>query len=379
MIQFLKRLFTCFLLPFLCFHLVSCSDKESSQEEVNRRKIPVKVYKVSRGRLTSYLSVSGTTLPFEEAKLGAKVEGIIESILADEGDRVKKGQVLIRLDPRDFLLDIDRAGAVLTTEHAELERAKHDLEQKTEDWRRLSALYERKVIAKHRYGSMKAAFSIAQAKVKSCQAQIKEKEAELKLAEKRYQDSVVEAPFNGVVTKKMLHEGEVSSLWAYNWEALEVMNLNKIKVECEVSEKWKSQLREGMETIIKFDAYSEEKFLGEVTTINPMVDPLQRTFRVKIIIPNPEYRLTAGMFTRIKIGLEVKEGVLIIPEKEILERPDGHFIFVVKDGVVKRRKISLGIKEGERVEITEGLKEGEMIVIEGSHRLQDGYKVEAVL
>jgi len=376
MTQFLKLLI---LITFSCFHLMSCSDKDSSQEEVNHRKVPVKVYKVDRGKLTSYLNVSGTTLPFEKAKVGSKVEGIIQEISVDEGDRVKKGQVLIRLDPKDFLLDIDRADAALTTAHAELERAKHDLEQKSEDWRRLSALYERKAIAKHRYDSMKAAFSIAQAKVKSCQAQIKEKEAELKLAEKRYQDSVVKAPFNGVVTKKMLHEGEVSSLWAYNWEALEVMNLNKIKVECEVSEKWKSQLREGMEAIIKFDAYSEEKFLGEVTTINPMVDPLQRTFRVKIIIPNPEYRLTAGMFTRIKIGLEVKEGILIIPEKEILERPDGHFIFVVKDGVVKRRKISLGIKEGERVEITEGLKEGEMIVIEGSHRLQDGYKVEAVL
>ena len=71
----------------------------------------------------------------------------------------------------------------------------------------------------------------------------------------------------------------------------------------------------------------------------------------------------------------MKEGILIIPEKEILERPDGHFVFVVQDGVAKRRKISPGIKEGKWVEVTEGLKEGEMIVVEGSHRLQDGYQV----
>ena len=379
MIKNLNLLYLCFLLPFLCFYWMGCSDKDGTQEGVNRRKVPVKIYKVSRGQITSYLNVSGTTLPIEKAKVGAKVEGTIEEILVDEGDCIKKGQVLIRLDPKDFLLDIDRAKASLKTAQAELEKAKHDLEQKSEDWRRLSALYERKAIAKHRYDSMRAAFSIAQAKVKSCQSQIKEREAELKLAEKRYKDSVVEAPFDGVVTKKLLNEGEVSSLWAYNWEVLEIMNLSKIKVECEVSEKWKARLREGMETVITVDAYPEEKFKGKITTINPLVDPQQRTFRVKIRIPNPERRLTAGMFARIKMVLEVREGVLIIPEKEIVERPDGHFIFVVQDGVVKRRKISLGINEGEWVEVTEGLKEGEMIVIEGSHRLQDGYQVETLL
>lgn len=379
MIQFLRLLYLCFLLPFLCFHLMGCSDKDSSQGEINLRKVSVKVYKVGRGKLTSYLNVSGTTLPLEKARVGAKVEATIKEILVDEGDRIKKGQVLIRLDPKDFLLDVDRAKAALETAHAELERAEHDLEQKSQDWRRLSALYERKAIAKHRYDAMKAAFSMAQSKVKACQSKIKEREAELKLAEKRYQDSVVRAPFDGVVTKKLLSEGEISSLWAYNWETLEVMDLSKIKVECEVSEKWKSQLREGIETFIEVDAYPEEKFRGKITTINPKVDPLQRTFRVKIIIPNPEYRLTAGMFVRIKIVLEAKEGILTIPEKEIVERPDGHFIFVVQDGIAKRRKISLGIKEGEWVEVREGLKEGEMIVIEGSHRLQDGYQVEALL
>jgi len=370
--RFLKLLM---LLPFICLHLTGCSDRENFQEEVNRRKVSVKVYEVSRGTLTSYLHVTGTTLPLEEAKIGSKVEGTIQEILVDEGDLIKKGQVLIRLEPKDFLLDIDRTKAALKTARAELERARYDLEQKSEDWRRLSALYEKRAISKHRYDSMKAAFSIAKAKVKSCRSQIKERKAELKLAEKRYQDSVVKAPFNGVVTKKMLHEGEVSSLWAYNWETLEVMNLSKIKVECDVSEKRKSRLREGMETHIEVDAYPEERFKGKITTINPMVDPLQRTFRVKILIPNPEYRLTAGMFARIKIVLDVKEGILIIPEKEIVERPDGHFVFVVQDGVATRRKISPGIKEGKWVEVTEGLKEGEMIVVEGSHRLQDGYQV----
>ena len=370
--RFLKLLI---LLPFICLHLTGCSDQKNFQEEVNRRKVSVKVYEVNRGQLTSYLYVTGTTLPLEEAKIGSKVEGIIQEILVDEGDLIKKGQVLIRLEPKDFLLDIDRTKAALKTARAELERARHDLEQKSEDWRRLSALYEKRAISKHRYDSMKAAFSIAKAKVKSCLSRIKERKAELKLAEKRYQDSVVKAPFDGVVTKKLLHEGEISSLWAYNWETLEVMNLNKIKVECEVSEKWKSQLREGIESIIKIDAYPGEEFRGEITTINPMVDPLQRTFRVKILIPNPLYRLTAGMFARIKIVLDVKEDILIIPEKEILERPDGHFVFVVQDGVATRRKISPGIKEGKWVEVTEGLKEGEMIVVEGSHRLQDGYQV----
>ena len=109
----MKRFLKLFmLLPFICHYLTGCSDRENFQEEVNRRKVSVKIYEVSRGQLTSYLNLTGTTLPLAEARVGSKVEGTIQEILVDEGDRIKKGQVLIRLEPKDFLLGIDRTRPV---------------------------------------------------------------------------------------------------------------------------------------------------------------------------------------------------------------------------------------------------------------------------
>jgi HlyD family secretion protein len=373
------RIFVLSVLPcvlYVC--LLGCSGKDSSDQTENRKKIPVKIHTVGKGKINSYLDVTGSTLPLEKAKMGSKVEGTITEILVDEGDIIKKGQILFRLDSKDFLLDIERAKGALAFAQAEREKAEHDLEQKENDWKRLSALVERRVIAKHQYDSMKASFSMAQAAAKACESQIQQRKAEMDLAEKRYQDSVVKAPFDGVVTKKMLNEGEISSLWAYNWEVLEVMDLSKIKIESDISEKHKSQIREGMEANIKVDALPGRKFTGIISIVNPMVDPKERTFRVKIVIPNPERLLTAGMFARIRLLVEEKEGVITIPVRDVLERSDGHFVFVVKNGVAEQRKISVGISNGDWIEVTGGLNAGEIIVIEGSHRLQEGSSVESV-
>lgn len=352
------------ILPTICLTLfiTGCSSQVPSETAESVKKIPVKAVRAARGSITSYLQVSGTTQAFQQARVGSKVEGVIQEIRADEGTRVKKGDVLLRLEPDDFKLGIDQAQATL-------KQAEHDLEQQTQDWKRIEALYKRRVVPKSRYDSMLASYSISRSRVEECRAV-------LGLAQQKYEDSVVRAPFDGVITEKMMHQGEVSSLWAYKWEALEIMDLSSIKLECDVSEKLKAALREGMDAAISIDAYPDETFTGRIATVNPLVEPDQRTFRIKIIIPNSERKLTAGMFARVRIAHNRKDNVLVIPGNEILERPDGHFIFVVRDGIAEQRGITLGDREDDRAEVTAGLTEGELVVTEGSHRLQNGYKVD---
>jgi RND family efflux transporter MFP subunit len=362
--QLLKKLPA--VLPTICLTLfiAGCSNQVTSETGDAVKKIPVRAVSATRGSITSYLQVSGTTQALQEAKVGSKVEGVIQEIRADEGTGVTKGAVLLRLEPADFRLGIDQA-------QARLQQAEHDLEQQTHDWKRIEALYQRRVVPKSRYDSMLASYSNARSRVEECRA-------DLGLARQKYEDSVVRAPFDGVITKKMMHEGEVSSLWAYKWEALEIMDLSSVKLECDVSEKLKTVLREGMDARITFDAYPGESFTGSIATVNPLVEPDRRTFRTKIIIPNRAQKLTAGMFARVRIALNRKDNVLVIPAHEILERPDGHFIFVVRDGIAEQRQITLGDREEDRAEVTAGLQEGELVVTEGSHRLQNGYTVDII-
>lgn len=344
----------------LCLLLPACSG--SSGNGAGERKVPVRVAPAKRGSITAYARVTGTTQPLQQAKVGSRVEGIIKEILADQGSAVKKDQVLIRLEPQDFILAIDQA-------RAGLQQAEHHLAQQEKDWKRISNLYDRRVVPKHRYDAMQAAYGIAQSRVD-------EAKAALGIARRRYEDSIVRAPFDGVITAKMMHEGEVSSLWAYKWEALELMDISSVKIECDVSEKLLASVRQGMTVAVSVDAYPGESFAGEIGVVNPLVEQKQRTFRIKIIIPNPDRKLTAGMFSRVRIALDRRDNVLIIPAGDILERPDGHFIFVVRNGAAEQRRISLGIRNRQAAEVTAGLSEGEQIVIEGSHRLQNGYKVD---
>jgi RND family efflux transporter MFP subunit len=326
------------------------------------RTVPVKTAAAAKGSITSYAHVSGTTQALQQAKVGSKVEGVIKEILADQGSPVQKGQVLVRLEPQDFTLAVDQA-------RAGLQQAEHDLAQQEKDWKRIANLYERRVVPKHRYDAMEATHGIARGRVA-------EAKAALGLAQRKYEDSIVQAPFDGVVTAKMMHEGEVSSLWAYKWEVLEIMDLSSIKLECDMSERLKARIREGMEAEVRLDAYPDAAFAGSIAVVNPLVEPAQRTFRIKIIIPNPERTLTAGMFARVRIALDRRDNVLVIPAGDILERPDGHFIFVVKDGTAEQRRITLGARDNQTAEVTTGLQEGEIVVTEGSHRLQNGYKVD---
>ena len=356
--------------------LTGCSQSKSSKESEDGRQVSVRATVVQTGSITAYLEGAGTTAPRERAKLGAKVDGTISEITVEEGDAIQKGQLLIALDPVDFQLEIERAAAALKAAEAGLNQTQEDYELKSLDWKRISSLYERRVIAKHRYDVMKASFHMSSASVAEARAQVTQMKADLALAEKRYADSRVLAPFDGVVTKKMLHVGEVSSVYGYNWEALEVMDLSHIKIECDIAEKWRTFIAPEMATLITIDAFPNEEFSGTITTITPLVDPQQRTFKVKIVIPNIERRLTAGMFARIKIAFEKRSDTIIVPIDDILQTQEGHFVFLVLDGKARRQQIELGIIEGKKAEVISGLQTGDMVVTAGSYRLQDGTPVE---
>jgi RND family efflux transporter MFP subunit len=356
--------------------LTGCSQSKSSKESEDGRQVSVRATVVQTGSITAYLEGAGTTAPRERAKLGAKVDGTISEITVEEGDAIQEGQLLIALDPVDFQLEIERAAAALKAAEAELNQTQEDYELKSLDWKRISSLYERRVIAKHRYDVMKASFHMSSASVAEARAQVTQMKADLALAEKRYADSRVLAPFDGVVTKKMLHVGEISSVYGYNWEALEVMDLSHIKIECDIAEKWRTFIAPEMTTLITIDAFPNEEFSGTITTITPLVDPQQRTFKVKIVIPNIERRLTAGMFARIKIAFEKRPDTIIVPSDDILQTQEGHFVFLVLDGKARRQQIELGIVEGKKAEVIAGLQTGDVVVTAGSYRLQDGTPVE---
>jgi RND family efflux transporter MFP subunit len=123
------------------------------------------------------------------------------------------------------------------------------------------------------------------------------------------------------------------------------------------------------------DAYPDEIFTEKITTVNPKVDIKSRTFKIKIEIPNPDFRLETGMFARIYIIERESKGTLLIPQRVIINGEAVKKVFVVENGRAVEKPITTGILNHPIVEVTEGLKEGDIVVTEGFYSLKDGIKV----
>ena len=136
--------------------------------------------------------------------------------------------------------------------------------------------------------------------------------------------------------------------------------------------------KEGQIAKINVDAYPDELFEGVVDKVSPIVDLNSRTALVEIEIPNDNHKLKPGMFARIKILIEEKEGVLTIPRDAIIRENSSHYVFVVKNNRVDRKKIETGLHEDNKFEVINGLSEGELVVTMGNTRLKEGDTVEVV-
>ena len=372
----IKKAQTLFLfLLFLPFCGCSGEERALPREE---RSASVRVIEVKRGDIASYISATGTLAPRRVSRLGPKVEGRIERIYADEGDFVKKGEPLVKLEEDTFLIAKNEAKAALGTARANLVKAEVNLEKVEKDYKRFSQLYKERVIPEQKYDDTSAAYKSAKAELELAKAKVEEAEANLRMAEQNLKDSVTYAPFSGFIVKKLMEKGEISTWVSYQWEVFHLQDISTVKIECPIAEGKVSFIHLGKEVEIHVDAFPKEIFKGKITTINPKVDAPSRTFIIKVEIPNKDFRLKAGMFARVRIPEEKRAGVLCIPKEALMVKGEEHIVFKVEDGLSKAQPVRLGISDGKHVEVISGLKEGEKVVIEGLYALRDGTKVKVI-
>jgi len=372
-----KIVFLTLILIYPFFIVINgCGSDHDKDKRQTDRIASVRTVKVKAGDISSYISATGTLAPNREARIGPKVEGRIEKIFVDEGDRVKKDQPLLKLEQDTYTIARNEAEAAFRTAQARLEKAQLDLKNITKDYKRLSKLWSEKVVSEQRYDKVETEYTTARAELKLARARVKEVEANLAMAKQNFKDTITYAPFSGFIVKKLMEEGEVSNWVSYKWEVLHLVDISKVKLECPIAETKISFLYPGKEVRIEVDAYSKENFTGGITTINHQVDPQSRTFIIKIEIPNESFRLKPGMFARIKIAKRERKGVLQIPKEALLVKGGKHIVFKIADGLARSQEIKLGISDGRWVEVVEGLKEEELIVVDGLYALKEGTKVK---
>ena len=216
-----------------------------------------------------------------------------------------------------------------------------------------------------------------EAEIVAAEAAMKQAEAASQLAQERLNDATIAAPISGIVAKRHLDLGGMASPTS---PMFEIVEMETVKAVFSVIESDLAKLKPGAQASIRVDAL-EGPATGVISLISPTLDPSSRTAKIEIRVENPNMDLKPGMFAKATIPVEVHENAVLIPRSSVLEDATRHLrsVFVVAEGVSKRRTIDIGLSQGSDVEVTQGLAEGDTVVVAGQHALADGENVTVVV
>ena len=335
--------------------LSACSSKKESATpqntavEAEKASAPVKVMTLAKSKISRTIDYTATILPFEEVNMAPSSPGRIDRIYVEVGDRVSKGQDL-------FLMD-----------RTQLYQLKVQLSSLAKDLARLDTLMATGSAKQQQYDQMKTQYDVMKTNVDFME-----------------ENTLLKAPFNGVVTGKYFENGELYSgtptTLTGRAAVVTVMQVNPLKVNVSVSEQYYPLIKRGMKADVTADVYENEKFTGTVFRISPTISSATRSFDVEMELPNRKDMLKPGMFVRVSMNLGEVE-TFVVPASVVLvqEGTNIRFVFLEKEGKAERVEVNLGKRFDDQLEIiSDKIREGDRIVSEGQAKLVNGDIIDIV-
>jgi membrane fusion protein (multidrug efflux system) len=346
-----------FLLATLCvFSLQACmeqangsidsdSEKEDQEEIV---AIPVETATVRNGDIAAFYSGTTTIESDEQAVVVSQITGVVLQIYAEEGEFVEAGQLLVRVEPDRYRLEVER-------DQAALQRLETDFQRKKE-------LFDRKLVSAEDFERVSAEYEAQKAQVSLSRLNLK------------YTD--IRAPISGFISERMVRVGNLVEL---HQAVYSVTSYDPLLAILHVPERELGVLRNGLEVTVRLDAFPNRTFQGEVIRISPVIDPDTGTFRVTAEVRDPDQLVRPGLFGRVDILHDLRQDVPVIPRSALIKEDEMTYVFVIgEDSNVSRRTIRTGYERNGEVEVIEGVSAGDTVVTAGKGSLSDGSKVEVV-
>jgi HlyD family secretion protein len=348
---------------------------------------------VAKDSVRRSVDVVGTLAAVDQVTISSEAEGTVRAILADLGDRVKAGQVLIQLDHEKQQYTYEQQQAALARALAQygaadpqhlpdveqtpdVQKAKADLVQANQGFARAEELFSRTLISQQAHDDAKTAVQSKQASYDSAvqsarnlRASIQAFEAAMKLAGRQLRDTDIRAPFDGYVEKRLVNLGELVKA---QMPVMAVVRLDPLKVTAELPERMVPWITEGRPVELRVDAYRDRTFTGTVTRISPVVNAATRAFPFEAALPNADAALKPGTFARVHVESGKVDDVLTLPYAALQYRYGVNRVFVVKGDRLSQRELQIGERLGDRVEIAGGVTEGEPVAITDVDTLSDG-------
>jgi membrane fusion protein (multidrug efflux system) len=281
----------------------------------------------------------------EAVEIRPQITAAVVEILFDEGQRVERGTVLVRLESSEPLADLAAARAALIDSESQFRRA--------------GELFRTRVVSESQLEQLEAKRDADQAAVNAAQA--------------RLDHTVIRAPFAGQLGLRRVSLGSIVSPTTV---ITTLDDTSLIKLDFDVPEVFLARLERGLAVTARSAAWPDLLFSGEVISIDTRVDPISRTVTVRALLPNSEGQLRPGMFLTVTV---LKEDVtaLMVPEQAIVPERSNQYVYVVgADNVVERREVRSGRRRPGEVEILDGLEPGTRVITEGTQKVRPGQQVE---
>ena len=319
--------------------LIGCGKKEAQAKQDAERVEVVSTMILENHEIERVLNVSTNLQGYLTQNVAPSLTGKIEHIFVEVGDRVKEGDMLVRMDQNQYLT-------------SKIQLANLEVEMS-----RLEALLATGSVSQQTYDQTKVGYD-----------QLKQNLSFLET------NTYVKAPFEGVISAKTYEDGEL-----YGGQPIVVLTqVKKLKALIAVPETYYPLIKEGMKLTVKSDIYPEETFVATIEVVYPTIDAASHTFQCKVVIPNASEKLRPGMYVTTTLGLG-KENTIVVPYQSVekLIGSNERFVFINENGYAKRVSVKLGQRFDEQIEIiAPEIQPGVEYIYKGQSKLVDGVKIE---
>ena len=344
---FTSRLPLFILVAILVSLIIYLQWPEVKQEKSKfKRVVAVKMVPVVLAEFIEIVEAVGTARANEQVIITSKYSDLVDEIYFDDGQKVKKGALLVKLNNQEELAKVNELTANLSESKAHLKR--------------LTELLSSRATSK--------------SLVEQQEAKTKAIEAQLVSANAKLNDLTLRAPFSGVLGFREVSKG--AYIDAGNI-ITSLDDLSSMKVDFYLPERLLTHIHVGQQVTAFNSAYQDKEFTGKITALDSRIDSSTRSIKVRATINNKALKLRPGMLLNINVLLQV-ENILQLPESSIIPIESTHYVFVVKEEKAVRKAIKIGRRHPGVVEVISGLLEGEQVVVEGALKLRDGSVVSIV-
>ena len=353
--------------------------------------------KPDAGGRQALLNASGYITPRRRATIAAKITGRVTGVFFDEGTRVSEGQLLATLDDSDVKRSLDSAKADRDSAQAAIADYEVQLRNANIQLRRAQDLQAAGVQTQEALDNASTAVDSLKAKIELAKQQVAATESRIGVAQQAVDNCTIRAPFAGVVVSKDAQVGEMvspnSAGGGFTRTGIAtIVDMHSNEIEVDVNESYIARVENGQQVAATLDAYPDKPFPAKVRTVIPTADRQKATVKVRITILNlekydfilPDMGVKVAFLENEQPARRGKskdkekgpQAVAVIPKSAVRSDASASFVFLVRDGKVERRAVSLGLDRGTEVAVLSGVAPGDSLVVKGPEGLHDGDKVE---